>query len=81
MPLPALDGAPDYRDRRTHERFWSGKLSEVKRTAGCREETRFYCSGFAQGVILDRVTPDWEVGVFDERAWVEDLVAEAVRQR
>ncbi len=39
----------------------------------------FYYSGFAQGVLLDRLMPDWKARLWSEDAWLEDLLAEAVQ--
>jgi hypothetical protein len=40
---------------------------------------RFYYSGMAQAVLLDRLMPDWKVRAWSEGVWLEDLLAEAVR--
>jgi hypothetical protein len=77
-PLPALSDDRDYRGYRTRERFWTGQLAEVPRTAGREGENRFYYAGFAQGVLLDRLLPDWKARAFDEGVWLDALVAEAV---
>ena len=75
-PLPALADDPDFGGYRTCERFWTGQLAEVPRTAGREGENRFYYAGFAQGVLLDRLLPDWKARAFDEGVWLEALVAE-----
>lgn len=41
---------------------------------------RFYYSGRAQAVILDRLLPGWQARAFDQDVWLEDLLPEAVGQ-
>lgn len=76
--ISALQDDPDFKGYRTRDRFWSAQLSEVKRMTNHRGEVRFYYTGFAQGVILDRLMPDWKTRVMDEGVWLEALIAEAV---
>ena len=78
LPLPALADDPEYKGYRTRERYWAGQLGEVQRTGGRSGETRFYYAGFAQGVILDRLMPEWKARAMDDGVWLEALVAEAV---
>jgi hypothetical protein len=76
--VPALRDDPDFKGYRTRDRFWSAQLSEVKRMTNHRGEIRFYYTGFAQGVILDRLMPDWKTRVMAEDVWLEALLAEAL---
>ena len=76
-PLDALEEDDDFHGYRARERHWAQQLTEVKRMAG-REDTRFYYMGFAEGVVLDRLMPDWKARAMDEGVWLEGLVAEAV---
>jgi hypothetical protein len=46
--------------------------------AGDEGDGRFYYSGFAQAVLLDRLAPGWKAQLFDEGAWLEELLAQAV---
>ena len=78
--LPALSADPDFSEYATRERFWQGQVDEVRRTAGREGETRFYYGGMAQGVLLDRLLPDWKERAFDPGVMLEDLLREAVGQ-
>jgi hypothetical protein len=78
-PLPAVTDDADFHGYRTRERFWSQQLDEVRRSAHREGEVRFYYSGMAQAVLLDRLMPDWKVRAWSEGVWLEDLLAEAVR--
>lgn len=76
-PLPALAADPDFKAYATREQFWSAQLGEVTRTAGREGETRFYYSGMAQAVLLDRLLPGWKERAFDRGVTLEDLLREA----
>ena len=52
---------------------------EVGQIAWAKHDTRFYYSGMAQAMILDRLMPGWKSGAFAQDVWLEDLVAEGVR--
>ena len=79
-PLPAIGDDPAFHAYHTRERFWSQQLAEVRRMTNRSGETRFYYSGMAQGVLLDRFTPGWKAEAWSEDVWLEDLLAEAVQQ-
>lgn len=78
-PLPAVAEDPKFREYAAWERYWDGQLDEVRRTAGREGETRFYYSGLAQAVLLDRLAPGWKEQVFAEGVFLEDLLRQAVR--
>jgi hypothetical protein len=78
--LPAVMADPDFKAYATRERFWSQQIDEVKRTAGHEGEIRFYYSGMAQAVLLDRLMPGWKERAFDRDVMLEDLLREAVAQ-
>jgi len=43
------------------------------------EDTRFYFSGFAQAVLLDRLMPGWKEQAFQPEIWLEDLLRQAIQ--
>ena len=57
---------------------WSAQINEVTRTAGRKGETRFYYSGMAQAVLLDRLLPGWKERAFEPDFMLEDLLRETV---
>lgn len=59
------------------EQFWAQELSQMQRQASQEGDVRFYYTGWAQGLLLDRFMPDWKEQVM-HGAWLEDLLAEAV---
>ena len=68
----ALRSLPWARDRGA-----GSGLSGFWRSAG-REDIRFYYSGMAQAVALDRLMPTWKTRAFADATWLETLLAEAV---
>jgi hypothetical protein len=78
--LPALTADPGFNEYTTIEQYWSGQIDEVRRTAGREGEVRFYYSGMAQAVLLDRLMPDWKERIFNPEVMLEDLLRQAIEQ-
>jgi len=73
----ALDaGFKDYSGR---QQFWSAQLNEAKKTQGRSGETRFYYSGNALAVVLDRLLPGWKPRALPGGEYLDDLLQEAVK--
>jgi len=75
-PLTALKSDPGFK---AYAGFRRRLSQEVGQIAWAKEDTRFYYSGMAQAMILDRLMPGWKCRAFVQDVWLEDLVAEAVR--
>jgi hypothetical protein len=80
IPLPELNADTGFKEYTASERYWSGQIDEVKRTTGREGEIRFYYSGLAQAILLDRLLPDWKEHAFEPKVMLEDLVHQAVEQ-
>jgi hypothetical protein len=52
----------------------------MKRQAALEGDVRFYYTGMAQAVLLDRLMPDWKAHILTETVALEDLLREAVQQ-
>jgi hypothetical protein len=64
-----------------YEKFdqrWTRELDQMKRMAQDESELRFYYSGMAQAVLLDRLAPDWKSRIFEPGIWLEGLLEDAV---
>jgi hypothetical protein len=59
-PLPALASDPDFKRYATFDQRWAQEIDQMKRQAGQEGDVRFYYTGMAQAVLLDRLTPDWK---------------------
>jgi hypothetical protein len=77
-PLPEMDADPDFKAYRSFPRRWSQEIAQMKRQAGREGETRFYYTGMAQAMLLDRLLPGWKSRAFSQDVWLEALLAEAV---
>ena len=79
--LPDLDDDPEFNHYNTRERFWTLQIDEVRQILNNEGEVRFYYSGFAQAVLLDRLQPGWKEPAVSEGVWLEDLLREAISQQ
>ncbi|NBD35328.1 MAG: hypothetical protein GVY30_04945 [Chloroflexi bacterium] len=77
-PVTFLEADPAFKHYNTRERYWSRQVGEIQRMQNRSGDVRFYYSGMAQAVLLDRLMPGWKAHVWDEDVWLEDLLAEAV---
>jgi hypothetical protein len=75
-PFPALKSDPGFKAYAGFRRRYSREVGQI---AWAKGDTRFYYSGMAQALILDRLMPGWKHRAFAQDVWLEDLVAEAVR--
>lgn len=77
-PLPEVTADPAFRSYADSETYYTSQLGELTRTSGRSGDTRFYYSGMAQAVLLDRLLPGWQAQAFDPTITLEDLLQEAV---
>jgi hypothetical protein len=75
-PLAIIANDPDFKRYSTFEQRWSQEIGQMKRQATREGETRFYYTGMAQAMLLDRLVPGWKPHVFSEDTWLETLLAE-----
>jgi hypothetical protein len=78
--LPDLKDDPKFHNYRTRDRFWSMQLDQVRRILKNEGEVRFYYSGFAQAVLLDRLSPEWKKSAISEGMSLEYLLQDAISQ-
>ena len=79
-PASAVHEDPQFKDYRTFARRWSREVGQLRRMAGDRGDGRFYGSGMAQAVLLDRLAPGWKARVFDNGVWLDTLLSEALKR-
>ncbi len=77
-PVAALRDDPEFSDYTTFERRWRQEIDQIGRMARDEGDGRFYYSGMAQAVLLDRLQPDWKAGALADGVFLEDLLAQAV---
>jgi hypothetical protein len=76
-PMAPMAGVADFRDYAGFEQHWNSELVTLGHQAGAGE-TRFYYSGWAQAVLLDRLAPGWKAGAMEAGVWLEGLVEAAL---
>jgi hypothetical protein len=69
---------PVFYDYEKFDQRWTRELDQMKRMAQDESERRFYYSGMAQAVLLDRLDPDWKSKIFEPGIWLDGLLEEAV---
>lgn len=79
-PLPAMADDPDFGRYATFPRRWSQEIGQMRRQATREGETRFYYTGMAQAMLLDRLLPGWQERIWANGVWLETLLAEAMEQ-
>lgn len=75
--VSAVSGLDGFNGYGFIDRYWDQGLSQVKRQATAEGDTRFYYTGWLQGLLLDRFSLGWKEQVM-QGAWLEDLLAEAI---
>lgn len=78
-PLSDMAGDPDFKAYRTFKQHWSQEIGQMNRQVAQEGETRFYYTGMAQAMLLDRLLPGWKDRALLEDVWLETLLAEAAQ--
>ncbi len=68
----------DFKGYKTYPSQWPQELDSMDLSAGTRGDARFYYSGMAQAVVLDRLNVDWQPRIMTGGVWLEDLLQEAL---
>lgn len=77
-PVEAMEADPEFDSYDTFERRWGQEVDQIGRMASNDGDGRFYYSGMAQAVLLDRLMPEWKAQIFEEGVFLEGLLATAV---
>jgi len=78
QPLPSTPGIEGVNGFRGFQNNWNEQVRLLGTQSTREGDGRFYYSGWAQAVQLDRLSSDWKVRVFQPGVFLEDLLAEAV---
>jgi hypothetical protein len=74
----SLASDPDFKGYHTFPQRLKQELGQMSRQAGQEGEVRFYYTGMAQALLLDRFAPGWKDKALQDGAWVEDLLNSVV---
>ncbi len=80
QPVPALTELPDFDAYSGFERRWTREVDQITRMADDEGDGRFYYTGMAQAVLLDRLMPGWKAFAMDEGVMLEALLETAVQR-
>jgi len=76
-PIPAVLEDPDFKNYAGFESRWKDEINQFKYMVDDEGDGRFYYTGMAQAVMLDRLLPGWKERALQEGVWLEDLLREA----
>jgi hypothetical protein len=79
IPFGSILSDKEFKNYQGQQQFWASQLMEATRTQGRSGDTRFYYSGNALAVLLDRMMPGWKPAAIPRGAYLDDLIQEAVR--
>lgn len=77
QPLTELSQDQEFYHYQNAQQKWDQEIDQIRRMASDEGDGRFYYSGFAQAVLLDRLAPDWKERLFEDGVWLEDLLGDA----
>ena len=75
-PLAEMAGDPHFKAYRSFKQRWSQEVGQMKRQATREGDVRFYYTGMAQAMLLDRLLPGWKERALSQDVWLETLLAE-----
>jgi hypothetical protein len=78
-PAVEVAGDTDFHDYKSYQQHWNNEVNQIRLMAGADGDGRFYYTGMAQAVLLDRLSPGWKDRLFDDDVWLEDLLAQALQ--
>ncbi len=78
QPAPAIAASPDFHDYANADQQWDRQINQISRMAENDSDTRFYYSGLAQAVLLDRLLPGWKERILTTDLTLEELLHEAL---
>jgi hypothetical protein len=79
LPVEAMAQDKDFKHYAGQKQFWSNQLKEALNTQGRSGDARFYYSGNALAVVLDRLMPGWKPRALPGGEYLGNLLQEAVK--
>jgi hypothetical protein len=78
-PVDAMSHDNGFKHYAGQQQFWSQQLKEAGKTQGRSGDSRFYYSGNALAVVLDRLMPTWKLRAIPGGDNLDDLLRDAVK--
>ncbi len=79
QPAPGMQNVDSFKRYAGAPAFFKQEMNQMKSQATREGETRFYYTGNAQALLLDRFMPGWKQRMGEPGVWIEDLLDEALR--
>jgi hypothetical protein len=79
MPVIGMDNDPDFKYYKGFPGRWRQEIDQMKRQAGQDGESRFYYTGMAQAMLLDKLLSGWKLLVWRQGVWLESLLTQVVQ--
>ncbi|NJD60671.1 MAG: hypothetical protein C3F13_00210 [Anaerolineales bacterium] len=78
LPIESMAQDKDFKYYKNQQRFWTQQLEQAASVGGLSGDTRFYYSGNAIAVLLDRLMPGWKPRALPGGEYLDDLLQVAV---
>ncbi len=78
-PFSGMSQDKDFHSYAGQQKFWSEQLKEAANVQGISGDTRFYYSGNALAVLLDRLMPGWKERALPGGEYLDVLLQQAVQ--
>jgi hypothetical protein len=79
-PALSLLEATSFRNYGSVQQLYNQEMNQMKRQATVTGDTRFYYTGNAQSILLDRWMPAWKSRAGEPGVWLDDLLHEALEE-
>ncbi len=79
QPFSGMSQDKDFHNYAGQQKFWPEQLKEAANVQGISGDTRFYYSGNALAVLLDRMMPGWKEQALPGGEYLDVLLQQAVQ--
>jgi hypothetical protein len=76
-PVAALAADTGFHQYKNIDGIWNQQIDQIRRMAGGEGDLRFYYSGLAQAILLDRLAPGWRTDGILTGGFLEELLRNA----
>jgi hypothetical protein len=77
-PVAGADQLPGFEDYAGFDQRYTNEVDQIRRSGGDPGDGRFYYSGLAQALLLDRFMPGWRERALEPAVFLDELLQEAI---
>jgi hypothetical protein len=77
-PVTAMAAVSDFDGYTTFARRWQQEIDQMRRMASDEGDGRFYYTGMAQAILLDRLATGWKGQILADGVWLEALLQKSL---